>query len=88
MKKKILVFILLFMNFAMLKVGANNWDYLPKTNNYFDPDNFFLEGELNTWSFNCLHPFRIKENTVYSLVSKSESDHFLMALTSSSQSQS
>lgn len=76
MKKKILVFILLFMNFAMLKVGANNWDYLPKTNNYFDPDNFFLEGELYTWSFNCLHPFRIKENTVYSLVSKSESDHF------------
>ena len=76
MKKKILLIILVLLQASTLKVVAYNWEYLPKTNNYFDPENYRLEGELYFWSFTCLHPFRIKENTVYSLTSISYTEYF------------
>ncbi|HEY8395632.1 MAG TPA: hypothetical protein VIK96_02535, partial [Bacilli bacterium] len=66
MTKKFFLFLLSIFTISSLSVFGKSWEHLPLRNNYFDPENYLLSGEYYDWDFHCLHPFRIKENTVYS----------------------
>jgi hypothetical protein len=67
MKKIILSFVFIFL-ITLFKPNLNaNSNYLPEGKNYLDPENFELEFDGDYCYFRCLNPFRIKENTVYTL---------------------
>ncbi len=77
MKKKIIFLLFLLTQIGSIQTSANNnWEYLPLSNNYLNPENYLCSGEAYSWEMICLEPFRIKENTVYSLYSRNYSDYF------------
>lgn len=77
MTKKFFLFLLSIFTISSLSVFGKSWEHLPLRNNYFDSENYLLSGEYYDWDFHCLHPFRIKENTVYSLTSLLYSEYFI-----------
>lgn len=76
MFRKFFSFLLVLYAASGIAVSGNSWEHLPLGKNYFDPDNYFLLGEYYDWEFYCKNPFRIKENTVYSLYSRRYGEYF------------
>lgn len=78
MFKKLLASLLVLLGVTSLTVSGNSWDYLPVANNYFTMDHYELEGEMYDWTFYCTRPFRIKEDTVYSLYSLQCHEYYIV----------
>jgi len=78
MKKlnKIIIIITIVITVSVFfksKVSAaeGNWDYLPLGENYLDPSNFTVEGELPDLNYSSINPFKINPSTTYSMFSSS-----------------